>query len=84
MNQSNEPGDKSLPWDEILLTAVHDIRTPLSSMLVTLEVLRDLHGGSEPSAKLIAMLDRQVMGVSDLLERLLRDPASFQKPAASD
>ena len=53
-------------------------------MLVTLEVLRDLHGGSAPSAKLIAMLDRQVMDVSDMLERLLRDPASFQKQAASE
>jgi signal transduction histidine kinase len=67
-------------WNELLAAAVHDIRNPLSSMLAILEILRDLTKESDQAAKVIEMLDRQVMTVSEQLERLLRDPQSFRRP----
>ena len=79
MNQSNTPADFPPHWNEILQNAVHDIRNPLSSMLATLEILRHVTQGSDQAAKVIEMLDRQVMTVSDQLEQLLRDPGSFRK-----
>ncbi|MCW1912243.1 hypothetical protein OJ996_01575 [Luteolibacter sp. GHJ8] len=80
MNQADELPPFPPEWNEIIASAVHDIRNPLSSMLTTLEILRHLTAGSDQAAKVIEMLDRQVLSVSDQLERLLRDPASFRRP----
>jgi signal transduction histidine kinase len=76
----NENDGEALRWNEIVVGAVHDIRTPLSAILTILEMLRDLHADSDRSAKLVSLIDRQVMDVSSQLERLLRDPGSFLKP----
>jgi signal transduction histidine kinase len=80
VNQADDAPTFPPEWNEILERAVHDIRNPLSSMLATLEILRHLTEGSDQAAKVIEMLDRQVMSVSDQLERLLRDPRSFKHP----
>jgi signal transduction histidine kinase len=80
VNQSDDPPPFPPDWNKILETAVHDIRNPLSSMLATLEILRHLTEGSDQAAKVIEILDRQVMKVSEQLERLLRDPESFRRP----
>lgn len=80
VNQADESSPFPPEWNEIIASAVHDIRNPLSSMLTTLEILRHLTAGSDQAAKVIEMLDRQVTTVSDQLERLLRDPASFRRP----
>jgi signal transduction histidine kinase len=79
VNQTNDSAQFPPGWNEILETAVHDIRNPLSSMLATLEILRHVTEGSEPAAKAIELLDRQVMKVSEQLERLLQDPESFRR-----
>lgn len=80
VNQANEPSLFPPEWHEIIASAVHDIRNPLSSILATLEILRHLTADSEQAGKVIEMLDRQVLSVSEQLERLLRDPASFRRP----
>lgn len=69
------------PWEQMVLKAVHDLRTPLSSMRTTIEVLRMLQAPSEKSAKLLGMLERQVLEISEGLERLATDPQSFLRAA---
>ena len=80
MNQSDDAPQIPPGWNEILQSAVHDIRNPLSSILAALEILRHSKEGSEQAAKAIEIVDRQVTVVSEQLERLLRDPASFRRP----
>lgn len=77
MNQPNESGESLPSCTVILRAAVHDMRTPLSSMLTSLEILRQLSQGSAPAIKCIELLERQVMTLSEQLDCLLRDPASF-------
>jgi K+-sensing histidine kinase KdpD len=78
----NENDEEALRWNEIVASAVHDIRTPLSAMLTVLEMLKEFHAGSDRSAKLVSMMDRQVTEISGQLERLLHDPGSFLKPTS--
>lgn len=83
MNQGSEDNGAEIRWDEILTNAVHDLRTPLSAMLTALEMLNEVSDGSERSAKLIALMRRQISEISSQLERLLRDPSSFLQPPSS-
>jgi hypothetical protein len=80
VNQSDDAPQLPPGWNEILQSAVHDIRNQLSSILATLEILRHLTEGSDQAAKVIEIVDRQVTVISDQLERLLRDPESFRRP----
>ena len=68
---------EALPWKEIVGKAVHDMKTPLSSLRVTLEILRMTSGGSEAHGKLIAMLDNQVNELARQLDTLANDPAAI-------
>ncbi|MES2920575.1 MAG: histidine kinase dimerization/phospho-acceptor domain-containing protein [Verrucomicrobiota bacterium] len=68
--------EEPLPWKEILPKAVHDMRTPLSSMRVTLEILRMTCGESEAHGKLIAMMEKQVNELAVQLHTLATDPAA--------
>lgn len=69
--------EEEIAWDKIVPKAVHDMRTPLSAMKTTLEVMR--MAGSDPDkvAKLLAMLERQANEITALSDRLLKDPGSF-------
>lgn len=60
--------------------AVHDMRTPLSSMRTTLEIVRMLNGQSERTAGLVDKLDKQVLEIAAHLERLQKDPGSYRRP----
>lgn len=66
-----------MPWKQIVAQAVHDLRTPLSSLRVTLEVLRMTPSDPEAHAKLIGMMGRQVDLIADLLETLSKDPGTL-------
>ena len=66
-----------LAWPEIVSKAVHDMRTPLSSIRTTLEIFRMVAGGSEKQMMLVGVLDRQVDELNGLMETLLNDPAVF-------
>jgi signal transduction histidine kinase len=68
--------EEPLPWKEIHAKAVHDMKTPLSSMRVTLEILRMTCGDSEPHGKLIAMLDTQVNEIARQIDTLAKNPAA--------
>ncbi len=73
-----------LAWPEIVSKAVHDMRTPLSSIRTTLEIFRMVGGGSEKEMKLIGVLDRQVDELNALMETLLNDPAAFEPAPQHD
>jgi signal transduction histidine kinase len=76
MNASPPPG---LPWEEIVSVAVHDMRTPLSSMRTTLEIIRMLNSQCDRTSGLVEKLDRQVLELAGHLERLQNDPASYRR-----
>jgi hypothetical protein len=72
----------ALPWDEIVRQAVHDMRTPLSSMLTTVAVLRQLQATATIPAqweRMIDLLERQIQTLSGQLVRLHESPESFVK-----
>ena len=75
---------EDLLWKKILAKSVHDIRTPLSGMQTTLEVLRMIGPDSENQAKLIDILNRQVSEISEQLQKLLNAPESFAEQAPDD
>lgn len=73
-------GNGTFPWDQVVRQAVHDMRTPLSSMLTTIAVMRQMQGGNSHAPqwdRLIAMMERQVQDLSGQLTRLDESPASF-------
>jgi len=69
--------DEPLPWERIIAKATHDMKTPLSSIRVTLEILRMTCGGAEAPVKLVAMIDSQVNELVKLLETLENDPVAI-------
>lgn len=75
----NASSSAELPWGEILEKAVHDMRTPLSSMRTTLEIIRMLNGQCDRTSSLIDKMDKHVLELASQLERLRSDPASFRR-----
>ena len=75
----NPPSDERLPWEEIVPVAIHDMRTPLSSMRTTLEIVRMLNSQCDRTSGLIDKLDKQVLELAAQLERLQNDPASYRR-----
>lgn len=75
----NPPSDERLPWEEIVPVAIHDMRSPLSSMRTTLEIVRMLNSQCDRTSGLIDKLDKQVLELAGLLERFQNDPASFRR-----
>ena len=75
----NPPSNKPLAWDEIVPVAIHDMRSPLSSIRTTLEIVRMLNSQCDRTSGLIDKLDKQVLELAGLLERFQNDPASFRR-----
>ncbi|MCW1886662.1 hypothetical protein OKA04_18125 [Luteolibacter flavescens] len=72
----------AFPWDKAVRQAVHDMRTPLSSMLTTVAVMRQMQAAASLPPqweRLIGMMERQVQDLSGQLSRLNESPASFLK-----
>ena len=82
MSQPPDSDSVTLPWEKIVRQAVHDMRTPLSSMLTTVAVLRQLQATSTVPPqweRMIGMLERQVETLSGQLVRLQESPESYVK-----
>lgn len=70
----------SIPWQEVVTKAVHDMRTPLSGMKTAIEVMRLAQGDPDKVSRVIAMMERQATELTGLLERLAKDPESYRAP----
>lgn len=73
------PAQASLPWEELIAKAVHDMRSPLSTMNTTLAVLRMAISDPVKAEKLIGILERQSADLTEQLNRLLNDPGSYSQ-----
>lgn len=77
VNTSDPHLEDALAWKQIVAKAVHDIRTPLSCVRTTLEILRMLPADSEQHRRMVGVIDTQVDQISGQLERLLVSPESY-------
>jgi hypothetical protein len=84
MNLSKKPSEEPLAWKQIVGKAVHDMRSPLSTMRTTLEILRMLPPNSDQYGKMISMLDSQVNVISGHLETLINCPETFLDLSSHD
>jgi signal transduction histidine kinase len=72
-----ESSEEILPWKKLTAKAVHDMRTPLSSLRTSVEILKMISHDPEKTARVISLLENQVEELSQQMERLVKDPASF-------
>jgi len=75
---SFDPGpDDEHEWKKIVKAAAHEIRTPLSSLRTSVEILKMNRLDQEQSQKLMAMMNRQIESISAQLDTLVNRPATF-------
>ena len=77
MNVSPLPDEEPILWKQIIPKAVHDMRTPLSTMRTSIEILRALAPDSDQHRKVMGILEAQVGLITDHLETLLVNPGLF-------
>lgn len=70
---------ETLPWPEIIRQATHDLRTPLSSIVMAASVLRQLppESAEVDRERMLALLEREVGVLSECVRRLAESPESF-------
>jgi len=76
VNTLENTGEEPLPWKEIIAHAAHDMRTPLSCMRTTVEVLRML-SSSEQDTRMIEILEKQIDSLAGQVNALVENPQSF-------
>jgi hypothetical protein len=75
-----ETGDGDL-WQQFLTRSIHDMRTPLSSMRVALEVMRVTGDDAEARRKLLGILNSNVDELAEMLEIFLKELPGFGPPS---
>lgn len=66
----SETSDTQPSLKTIVAKSVHDMKTPLSCMRTTLEILRLTAGDADRQAKSIGILDAQINELNGILEKL--------------
>lgn len=79
VSNSENTGEGPLPWKEIIGNAAHDMRTPLSCMRTTLEVLRLLNSSSEQNTQMIEILEKQIDSLAGQVNALVENPTTYLK-----
>ena len=69
--------DDETDWKRIVKAAAHEIRTPLSSLRTSVEILKMNRLDEEQSQKLMTMMNRQIESISEHLDILVNRPATF-------
>lgn len=77
MNTLEDPVEEPLPWKEIIGNAAHEMRTPLSCMRTTVEVLRMLNSSSEQTIRMIEILEKQVDSLAGQVDELVKNPQAY-------
>jgi hypothetical protein len=65
------------PWKKIVSSAVHEIRTPLSSPYTSIEILKMNRLDPEKAHQLLLLMNRQIDFIPVHLDALVNEPASF-------
>ena len=78
MNSTPLP-DNVLPWEKLVAKAVHDMRSPLSTINTTLAVLRMTIHDPTKAEKLMGIIERQTGDLTEQLNRLANDPGSYSE-----
>ena len=76
MSTLEETGTEPLPWREVIANAAHEMRTPLSCMRTTVEVLRML-ASSEQDTRIIGILENQIDSLAGQVDDLVNDPKAY-------
>ncbi|RYD78682.1 MAG: hypothetical protein EOP84_13955 [Verrucomicrobiaceae bacterium] len=66
----SDSSDTQPPLKAIVAKSVHDMKTPLSCMRTTVEILRLTAGDADRQAKAIGILDAQINELNGILENL--------------
>lgn len=82
VNILENPSEESLPWKEIIGNAAHEMRTPLSCMRTTVEVLRMMTSESEQHTRMIEILEKQIDSLAGQVDELVKDPQSYSSRTA--
>ncbi len=77
MDSSNPAIDGDFPWKTVVKTAVHEIRTPLSALCTSIEILKMNRLDTEQAHKMLLMMNRQVDAIIGQLDTLLNRPAAY-------
>lgn len=81
MDASDPANGEELPWKKIVASAAHEIRTPLSSLRTSVEILKMNRLDEEQGQKLMTTMIRQIESISGYLDLLVTSPATFIAPA---
>jgi nitrogen-specific signal transduction histidine kinase len=76
--ETDNPNKNPLPWDEVVKTAVHEMRNPLSSMRTAVEILRRSHAAVENHDRVLGMMDNQLDLLAEQLTTLLENPRAYR------
>lgn len=80
---ATEAFDQSeVPWPAVVSRAVHDMRSPLSTIGTSLELLRMLPPDSDKRSRIMQILDEQVAEMTMLLNQLSSHPHAFLDESA--
>ncbi|MCU0748456.1 MAG: hypothetical protein MUF13_02810 [Akkermansiaceae bacterium] len=74
--------ESEVPWPAVVARAVHDMRSPLSTMGTSLELLRMLPPDSDKRSRIMQILDEQVAEMTMLLNQLSTHPQAFLDESA--
>lgn len=71
MEPPGNPEPNLPPLERIIISAVHDMRTPLSTLRTTLEIFRMLKSNPEKTLGMVEIMERQVIELSNHLDALI-------------
>ncbi len=67
---SETPAPDENPLKPVVAKAIHDMKTPISCMRTTVEILRLTTGNPEQQAKSLAILEAQIHDLNTILDKL--------------
>jgi len=77
MDSPDHAADGDFPWKRVVKTAVHEIRTPLSALCTSIEILKMDRLDTEQAHKMLMMMNLQIDAISGELDTLLNQPAAY-------
>jgi nitrogen-specific signal transduction histidine kinase len=76
MSATGNAGEAPMPWKQIIGSAAHDMRTPLSCMRTSVEVMRML-ATSEQDTRMMDILEKQIDTLVEQVDDLVNNPQAY-------